>query len=94
MDRISDKERRRIAELLAEGAPVWRLHQEINRSRYAIRRAVAAEIVAGRAGRDLQRAGGGRVVAEDRLPAGACPVDGVPGGSGEWRAGPVPGLRC
>jgi hypothetical protein len=42
MDRISDEERRRIAELLAEGGPVWRLHQEINRSRYAIRRAVVA----------------------------------------------------
>jgi hypothetical protein len=25
MDRISDAERQRIAELLAEGAPVWRL---------------------------------------------------------------------
>jgi IS30 family transposase len=42
MDRISDEERRRIAELLAEGAPVWRLQHEINRSRYAIRRAVVA----------------------------------------------------
>jgi hypothetical protein len=42
MDRISDEERRRIAELLAEGAPVWRLHREINRSRFAIRRAVVA----------------------------------------------------
>ena len=42
MDRISDEERLRIAELLAEGAPVWRLQQEINRSRYAIRRAVVA----------------------------------------------------
>ena len=42
MDRISDEERQRIAELLAEGAPVWRLQQEINRSRYAIRRAVVA----------------------------------------------------
>ncbi len=42
MDRISDTERQRIAELLAGGAPVWRLHQEINRSRYAIRRAVVA----------------------------------------------------
>ena len=42
MDRISDAERRRIAELLAEGAPVWRLHQEIGRSRHAIRRAVVA----------------------------------------------------
>jgi IS30 family transposase len=42
MDRISDTERQRIAELLAEGAPVWRLHEEISRSRYAIRRAVVA----------------------------------------------------
>jgi IS30 family transposase len=42
MDRISDAERQPIAELLAGGAPVWRLHQEINRSRYAIRRAVVA----------------------------------------------------
>src|SRR5215469_15399789 len=42
MDRISDEERRRIAELLAGGAPVWRLHREINRSRHAIRRAVIA----------------------------------------------------
>jgi hypothetical protein len=42
MDRISDAERLRIAELLAEGAPAWRLHQEINRPRYAIRRAVVA----------------------------------------------------
>jgi IS30 family transposase len=42
MDRISDAERRRIAELLAAGAPVWRLHKEINRSRHAIRRAVVA----------------------------------------------------
>jgi IS30 family transposase len=42
MDRISDAERQRIAELLAEGAPVWQLHEEINRSRFAIRRAVVA----------------------------------------------------
>jgi hypothetical protein len=42
MDRISNEERRRIAELLAEGAPMWRLRREINLSRYAIRRAVIA----------------------------------------------------
>jgi IS30 family transposase len=42
VDRIWDVERQRIAELVAEGAPAWRLHQEINRSRYAIRRAVIA----------------------------------------------------
>jgi hypothetical protein len=75
MDRISDVERQRIAELLAEGAPVWRLHKEINRSRHAIRRAVialhrparrepgavTAEAVAGGAGRDLPGPGGWRV---------------------------------
>ena len=37
MDWITDEERRRIAELVAEGAPPWKLHQEINRSRHAIR---------------------------------------------------------
>ena len=37
MDQITDEERRRIAELVAEGAPPWKLHQEINRSRHAIR---------------------------------------------------------
>ena len=42
MDRISDRERRRVAELVAEGASAWRLQQEIHRSRYAIRRAVIA----------------------------------------------------
>jgi hypothetical protein len=42
MDRISDRERRRIAELVAEGAPAWKLQQEVARSRYAIRRAVIA----------------------------------------------------
>lgn len=40
MDPISDAERRRIAELVAESAPVWKLNQEIGRSRFAIRRAV------------------------------------------------------
>ena len=42
MDQITDEERRRIAELVAEGAPPWKLHQQINRSRHAIRRAVVA----------------------------------------------------
>jgi IS30 family transposase len=42
MDQITDEERRRIAELVAGGAPPWKLHQEINRSRHAIRRAVVA----------------------------------------------------
>ena len=40
MGPITDAERQRIAELVAEGAPVWKLNQEIGRSRYAIRRAV------------------------------------------------------
>ena len=42
MDQITDEERRRIAGLVAGGAPPWKLHQEINRSRHAIRRAVVA----------------------------------------------------
>ena len=106
MDRISDEERRRIAELLAEGAPVWRLHREINRSRYAIRRAVIA--LQRPARREPRRSplrlslaereeisrglAAGRSVAGDRQRAGACPVDGVPGGGGQRRGRPVPGL--
>ena len=34
MERLSVRERERIAELLAEGAPFWRLRQEVPRSRY------------------------------------------------------------
>ena len=40
MERLSATERERIAELLAEGAPFWRLCEEVGRSRHAIRRAV------------------------------------------------------
>ena len=40
MERLSVKERERIAELLADGAPFWRLCEEVHRSRHAIRRAV------------------------------------------------------
>jgi IS30 family transposase len=40
VERLSAKERERIAELLAEGAPFWALCQEVHRSRHAIRRAV------------------------------------------------------
>ena len=40
MERLSIGERERIAELLAEGAPFWRLRQEVPRSRFAIARAV------------------------------------------------------
>src|SRR5205823_15080645 len=42
MERWSDRERERLVELLAEGAPAWRMHQEIHRSRWAIRRAINA----------------------------------------------------
>lgn len=42
MDRISDQERRRLAQFVAQGAPAWKLQQEVHRSRYAIRRAVIA----------------------------------------------------
>jgi IS30 family transposase len=40
VERLSARERERIAELVAEGAPFWRLLQEVPRSRYAIHRAV------------------------------------------------------
>jgi IS30 family transposase len=40
VERLSARERERIAELVAEGAPFWRLLQEVPRSRYAIYRAV------------------------------------------------------
>jgi IS30 family transposase len=40
VERLSIRERERIAELLAEGAPFWRLRQEVPRSRFAIARAV------------------------------------------------------
>jgi IS30 family transposase len=42
VERLSVRERARIAELLAEGAPFWRLCEEVGRSRHAIRRAVMA----------------------------------------------------
>jgi IS30 family transposase len=42
VERLSAKERERIAELLAEGAPFWRMCEEVHRSRHAIRRAVLA----------------------------------------------------
>ena len=40
MERLSVREQERIAELVAEGAPFWRLRQEVPRSRFAIHRAV------------------------------------------------------
>jgi IS30 family transposase len=40
VERLSARERERIAELLAEGASFWVLCQEVHRSRHAIRRAV------------------------------------------------------
>jgi len=40
MERLSAREKQRISELLAEGAPFWRLREEVPRSRHAIRRAV------------------------------------------------------
>jgi IS30 family transposase len=42
VERLSVKEKERIRELLAEGAPFWRLCEEVHRSRHAIRRAVLA----------------------------------------------------
>jgi transposase, IS30 family len=53
MDQITDEERRRIAGLVAGGVPPWKLHQQISRSRHAIRRAVVA--LYRPAGREPQR---------------------------------------
>jgi hypothetical protein len=39
VERLSVREKERIAVLVAEGAPFWRLRQEVPRSRYAIYRA-------------------------------------------------------
>src|SRR6516165_7521300 len=77
MDRISDAERQRIAELLAEGAPVWRLHEEINRSRYAIRRAVVA--LHRPPVREIARRLG-------RAPSTVCREVAANGGRGRYRA--------
>ena len=40
MERLSEREKERIGELVAEGSPAWVIHQEISRSRWAIRRYV------------------------------------------------------
>jgi IS30 family transposase len=42
LERLSAREKDRIRELLAEGAPFWRLCEEVHRSRHAIRRSVLA----------------------------------------------------
>ena len=107
MDRISDTERQRIAELLAGGAPVWRLHQEINRSRYAIRRAVVA--LHRRPKREPRRSplrlslaereeisrglAAGEPVREIARRLGRAPSTVCRGGGGERRPGSVPGVR-
>ena len=103
MDRMSYEERRRIAELLAEGAPVWRLHREIGRSRHAILRAVIA--LQRPARREPKRSPLRLSLAEreeisrGKRRAGPCggssagwsraPTT-VPGGGGQRRSGPVP----
>ena len=53
MERLSARERERIAELVAEGAPFWRLLQEVPRSRYAIYRATALRPRPRRCGTEL-----------------------------------------
>ena len=91
MERLSVRERERIAELLAEGAPFWRLRQEIPRSRHAIKRAMRsiqrpppAEPRRSRLHvtpterEEISRGHRGRrVAAGDRAAAGAVAVDGV-----------------
>ena len=107
MDQITDEERRRIAGLVAEGAPPWKLHQEINRSRHAIRRAVVAlyrpakrepyrsPLRLSLAEREEISRGvaAGESVRSIARNLGRAPFDGVPGGCGERRARLVPGVR-
>ncbi|MFP5322363.1 MAG: IS30 family transposase [Acidimicrobiia bacterium] len=40
MEEITDEERAQIAELVAQGAPFWKINEEINRSRWAVARAI------------------------------------------------------
>jgi hypothetical protein len=87
--------------------PPWKLHQEINRSRFAIRRVVVA--LYRPAQREPRRSALRLSLAEREeisrgLAAGEplrviarglgrSPAGGVTGGRGERRARPVPGLR-
>ena len=93
MDQITDEERRRIAELVAEGAPPWKLHREISRSRHAIRRAVVALYRPAR--REPQRPALRLSLAEreeiSRGLAAGEPVRAIARGVGRPAAGGVPG---
>lgn len=40
MEQITDEERAQIVALVAEGAPFWKINDEINRSRWAVARAI------------------------------------------------------
>ena len=91
MERLSVREKERIAELLGEGAPFWRLRQEVPRSRHADRSGgdgdsaageagtepVAVAAVVGGAGGDLAWDRVRRFVAVDRVSVGSFTVDGV-----------------
>ena len=92
MERLSARERERIAELLAEGAPFWRLRQEV--PTVAVRDPSGGEAVCGgrrRRSRTGRRCGlslaereeisrglaAGESLRVDRWPAGPGAVDGV-----------------
>src|SRR5215831_11796136 len=108
MDQITDEERRRIAELVAEGVPPWKLPQQSNRSRHAIRRAVVAlyrpakpepqrsPLRLSLAEREEISGGlaAGQLVRAIARGGGGQSVDAMPGGGGERRAAAVPGVRC
>jgi transposase, IS30 family len=106
VERLSVRERERIAELVAEGAPFWRLRQEVPRSRYAIYRAVrrllrppAPESTRSALRLSLaEREEISRGLARGRVAAGHCPaagpitVDGVAGGRPQRRARRLSGV--
>jgi hypothetical protein len=104
MDRISDKDRRRIAGLLAKGAPVLRF---IGRSTGRVMPSGGGHPGAAASQREPKRSplrlsltereeiSRGLAAGESLRgsPAGgACPVDGVRGGGGRRRCGSLPGL--
>jgi IS30 family transposase len=104
LDPISDAERQRIAELVAEGAPVWKLNLEINRSRHAIRRVVVAlhrppkrepvrsPLRLSPAEREEISRGLAAGVSVRAIARGAraCAINRVPRDRGEWGAAAVP----
>jgi hypothetical protein len=70
VERLSEREKERIAELWAAQAPAWVIHKEISRSRWAIRRYINRLQRASEAGTDA-------LVQDSPSPANRCPTSGA-----------------